>query len=198
MVKKLNIALFGPPGAGKGTQSLSLIARYSLVHIAPGDLFRENMGQKTALGKEVRKYICAGKLVPDELVITTVEAKMKAHPQVKGFLFDGYPRTCDQAKALDAQLAQYANSTLDLVFFLQVDKKEGCKRIKKRSIELNRPDDQHEEQIATRFHHYQESSLPVSAYYKKQGKLIYIGGVGDVSQVRQRIQDRIGSYLATA
>ena len=190
----LNIALFGPPGAGKGTQSQWLIPHLELVHIAPGDILRENIRLQTTLGKTVQSYMESGALVPNELVIQAVSDKMEAHPDAKGFLFDGYPRTRIQAETLDQQLASQQR-ILDLVLFLQVRQQESYQRIKKRSQELFRVDDQSDEKIATRFHHYENTTLPVTEYYTQQEKLIHIPGEFDIPGVRQHIHEHVQAYL---
>lgn len=190
----LNIALFGPPGAGKGTQSKWLIPHFGLVHIAPGDILRENIRLETELGKMVQPYIERGALVPNELVIAAVTDKIMAHSDAKGFLFDGYPRTRVQAETLDQQLADHQR-ILDLVLFLQVRQQESYHRIKKRSKELFRVDDQSDDKIATRFHYYHNTTLPVTQYYKEQDKLIHIPGEFDIPEVRTRIHNHVKAYL---
>ncbi|MCK5700675.1 MAG: nucleoside monophosphate kinase, partial [Cyclobacteriaceae bacterium] len=102
----LNIILFGPPGAGKGTQSEQIIEKYDLFHISTGDLFRKHMGEGTELGKLAQEYIDDGNLVPDELVIKMVEVKIRSHADAKGFIFDGFPRTVAQADALQVSLQE--------------------------------------------------------------------------------------------
>lgn len=191
----INIALFGPPGAGKGTQSQWLIADLGLLHIAPGDILRQEIAKKTKLGLEVRPYVETGKLVPNELVIDAVTDKIKANPTAKGFLFDGYPRTRLQAQVLDRQLSKQRR-TLDLVLFLEVRSEESYHRIKRRSEELHRIDDQSDEKIAMRFDYYHKRTLPVTSYYKGQAKLVRIPGEYEIVEVRQRIYDEVQSYLA--
>lgn len=190
----INIALFGPPGAGKGTQSKWLIPHLELIHIAPGDILRENVRLQTKIGKIVHYYIDNGQLVPNELVIKAVTDKMARYPEAKGFLFDGYPRTRLQAEALDKQLASQER-ILDLVLFLQVPQKESYERIKNRRKELFRADDQSDEKIATRFHYYYHNTLPVSEYYSGQEKLIHIPGESNILTVRAYIHEQLEDYL---
>lgn len=190
----LNIALFGPPGAGKGTQSEWLIPHFNLVPIAPGNILRENIRLQTALGKSVQTYIENGILVPNELVIEAVSNKLAQHPDASGFLFDGYPRTRVQAEELDQQLC-IQQRALDFVLFLEVPQKESYYRIKKRSKELFRADDQSDEKIATRFKYYYNTTFPVTEYYAKQEKLIRIPGEANISAVRTYIQDHVQYYL---
>ncbi len=193
----LNIALFGPPGAGKGTQSEQLITTYKLTHIAPGNIFREEIHQNTPLGKQVKKYIDKGYLVPNELVLTIVEKKMQANlPHTKGFLFDGYPRTQQQAEALNTQLAA-CNTSLGLVIFLMVDEEETKRRIKHRCTLLGRIDDQDEISIANRMKLYQKDTLPIINYYQQQQKLIKVVAKGTIPEVATRIQNAINTFSPT-
>ena len=127
----LNIVLFGPPGAGKGTQSEKLIAKYGLYHISTGDLFRWHTKNDTALGKRVKELIESGQLVPDDITIAMLKEEVERNPGVGGFLFDGFPRTVDQAKALDT-LMQSMNSKIDAIIELKVTEEEVGQRIAKR------------------------------------------------------------------
>ena len=190
----LNIALFGPPGAGKGTQSEWLIPHLGLIHIAPGDILREHIRLQTDLGKQVQPYMESGALVPNELVISAITKKIEAHTNAKGFLFDGYPRTCIQAQSLDQQLATQAR-TLDLVLFLQVGQQTSYQRIRERSKKLFRVDDQSDEKIATRFKYYHEKTLPVTEYYREQEKLIHVSGEFEIPRVREHIHGHVQTYL---
>ena len=192
----LNIVLFGPPGAGKGTQSKQLIAK-GFTHISPGNIFREEIHQHTLLGRQVQKYIDKGRLVPNELVVATIAKKIKASlPNTTGLLFDGYPRTHTQAVTLDTHLA--ANDTsLGLVIFLVVNEKETKKRIKQRSKTLHRADDQNEDCLATRMQYYQEDTLPLVDYYNKQKKLVKVVAEGTIAQVATRVQIAINTHLAS-
>ena len=181
-----NMALFGPPGAGKGTQSQKLIQKYQLSHIAPGDLLREHISKKTALGQQVAKYINKGKLAPDALVIDIVAAQLAAHKHGDGFLFDGFPRTAIQAKALEEKLATY-NMQIDAVVFLEVPEQELIRRIKARAKIAGRVDDQDEFKIATRMRIYHDETLPVAEHYAQQNKLCKVHGVGSVNVIFERI-----------
>jgi|694.fasta_scaffold78983_3 adenylate kinase len=177
-----NIALFGPPGAGKGTQSKKLIHKYQLTHIAPGDLLREQINKKTVLGQQVAKYINEGKLAPNALVIEIVAAQLAAKKHDDGFLFDGFPRTAIQAKALEEKLISY-NMQIDAVIFLEVPEQELIRRIKTRAKIAGRVDDQDEAKIATRMRIYHEETLPVAEYYAQQNKLFKVHGVGMVDAI---------------
>ena len=181
-----NIALFGPPGAGKGTQSEKLMQRYQLVHIAPGDLMREQISKKTTLGRQVAQYINQGKLAPNALVIGIVAERLAASKDEGGFLFDGFPRTTIQAQALEEKLASY-NMQIDAVIFLEVPEQELVRRIKSRAQIAGRVDDQDEAKIATRMRVYHENTLPVAQYYARQNKLVKVSGVGAVDTIFERI-----------
>ena len=188
-----NIALFGPPGAGKGTQSEKLVQKYQLVHIAPGELMREQISKKTLLGQQVAQYINQGKLAPNDLVIGMVVEWLAANKSGSGFLFDGFPRTAVQAKALEEKLASY-NMQVDAVIFLEVPEQELVKRIKSRAQIANRVDDQDEAKIATRMRIYHETTLPIAQYYAQQNKLFRVDGVGTVDTIFERIAVAIQSF----
>ena len=145
----MNIILFGPPGAGKGTQSDKLIEKYKLSHLSTGDLFRMHLGNSTPLGIEAKKYMDEGNLVPDTVVINMVKEEIENNYECKGFIFDGFPRTVNQAIALDNMLNK-KNLSIDNLISLEVDDNELISRIKKRSLVSGRVDDQSEEKINVR------------------------------------------------
>lgn len=178
----LNIVLFGPPGAGKGTQSERIIEKYDLVHISTGDLFRKNIGEGTPLGKLAQEYINDGNLVPDEVVIKMVEAKIDSHPDASGFIFDGFPRTVAQAEALDVML-ENRNTPIKKMLALEVEDEELRTRIRLRGKTSGRADDQSDEKINNRINVYKRETLPVAEYYNKQGKYAGINGVGRVEGI---------------
>jgi len=178
----LNIILFGPPGAGKGTQSEKIIEKYDLVHISTGDLFRKHIGEGTALGKLAQEYIVDGNLVPDELVVKMVEAKIDAYPHTKGFIFDGFPRTVAQAKALDEMLEE-RKMPMKTMLSLEVDDEELRTRIRLRGKTSGRADDQNDERINNRIKVYKKETLPVAKYYNKQSKYHGIYGEGSIEQI---------------
>ena len=181
-----NIALFGPPGAGKGTQSQKLIQTYQYTAIALGDLLREQVSQQTALGQQINSYISMGKLVPDTLAISIVEAQVIAKKHSNRLLFDGFPRTVRQATALETMLASH-QMTIDGVLFLDVPEAELVQRIQGRAKMGGRTDDQDTAKVATRMRIYADETLPVAQYYAQQGKLLKIDGTGLVEQVTKRI-----------
>jgi adenylate kinase len=188
-----NIVLFGPPGAGKGTQSEKLIQKYGLTHLSTGDLFRKHLGEGTDLGQLAKKYMNEGHLVPDELVIRMVEEKINESKETKGFIFDGFPRTTAQARALDAMLSQH-NLSISGMIALDVPEEILKLRIIERGKTSNRIDDQDEEKINTRIKVYLEETLPVAEYYSQQGKFNKINGVGAIDQIFEEITTVIDSY----
>jgi adenylate kinase len=189
----LNIVLFGPPGAGKGTQSEKLIEKYNIEHISTGDLFRKHLGEGTDLGKTARKYMDEGNLVPDEVVIGMVDEKIKHSMDANGVIFDGFPRTVAQAKALDALLEQKRTSISGMVA-LEVPEEELKARIKERGKTSGRADDQDDEKIKNRIKVYNDETLPVASYYERQGKLSRIHGVGDIDEIFQKICAVVDKY----
>jgi adenylate kinase len=182
----LNVVLFGPPGAGKGTQSERIIEKYDLVHISTGDLFRKHIGEGTSLGKQAQEFIDSGNLVPDELVIRMVEVKIESNKDSDGFLFDGFPRTVAQALALDKMLSG-RNMKIAVMLALDVHDNELRNRLRLRGLTSGRSDDQNEEKINTRINVYKSETLPVADYYRKQSKYREINGVGNVDEIFNHI-----------
>src|SRR5690606_35682417 len=163
----LNIVLFGPPGAGKGTQSKKLIEKYNLNHISTGDLFRKHLGEGTELGKLAQKYMDEGRLVPDEVVIGMVDDKIKSTPGVKGFIFDGFPRTVAQAEALDQLLAKN-DMEISGMIALEVPEEILKERIRGRGKTSGRAGDQAEAKSNTRTSVYLDATRPAADSYRKQ------------------------------
>lgn len=188
----LNIVLFGPPGAGKGTQSAKIIDSHSLIHIATGDLFRKHMGENTELGQLAKSYIDAGNLVPDEVVIGMVEDKIQENLDANGFIFDGFPRTVNQADALDKMLEKHELSISGMIA-LQVPEEELKTRIKERAKTSGRVDDQDDDKINNRIQVYNRETSPVADYYRNQGKFSAIDGVGTIDSIYQAITSAITS-----
>ncbi len=189
----LNIVLFGPPGAGKGTQSEKLIEKYKLNHISTGDLFRKHLTEGTELGKKAQKYMDDGFLVPDEVVIGMVDDKIKSSGDAKGFIFDGFPRTVKQAEALD-QLLIAQNTPISGMIALEVPFEELKKRLLGRGKISGRVDDQSEDKINNRIQVYLDETLPVSEYYKKQNKFNGINGVGTIDSIFENISNVIDTF----
>lgn len=178
----LNIVLFGPPGAGKGTQSQKLIDKYRLVHLSTGDILRAEVAAATQLGVEAKKIMDAGGLVPDEVVIGMISSKIDKNLKAEGFIFDGFPRTSAQAKALDKMLNEKGTS-VSLMLALQVDNEELTKRLLLRGKESGRADDQNEAIIRNRIAEYNSKTAPLVDYYSAQGKFKSIKGIGSIDEI---------------
>ena len=190
----LNIVLFGPPGAGKGTQSEKLIEGYNLTHLSTGDLFRKNISEGTDLGIQAQKFMDDGNLVPDEVVIGMVEDKVKNTANTQGFIFDGFPRTVAQAEALDKLMLE--NGTpIDLMLALSVDEEELLGRLLNRGKISARPDDQDPDKIRNRFAVYKRETTPVAEFYRAQGKLFNIEGVGGIDTIFTRLTETIDANV---
>ena len=178
----LNIVLFGPPGAGKGTQSQKLIEKYQLVHLSTGDLLRSEISKGTQLGKEAKTLMDQGTLVPDEVVIEMISNKLDSNKSAPGFIFDGFPRTEAQAEALDELLASKGSSISGMIS-LEVDDQELEKRLLLRGKDSNRPDDANPEIIRKRIVEYNAKTAVVASFYKSQSKFTGINGVGSIDHI---------------
>lgn len=181
----INLVLFGPPGAGKGTQSEKLIQKYGFVHISTGDLFRWHTKNDTALGKRVKEIMNSGALVPDEITIAMLKEELDKNPQAKGFLFDGFPRTVPQAEALD-KFMKDNGSAIHHVIALDVTEAEVRSRIAKRRTIENRVDDE-EEKLNKRITEYFTKTIHVLPYYKNQGRLNTVHGIGEIDVIFKNI-----------
>ena len=190
----INIILFGPPGAGKGTQSAKIIEKYSLLHIATGDLFRKHLKEGTPLGNLAKEYMDKGNLVPDQLVIDMVDDKIKTTEKTSGIIFDGFPRTIPQAEALNNLLNTKGNPIKVLVE-LVVPEDELRKRLADRALKENRPDDAKPEVIDNRISVYKGETVAVADYYKKLGKYASVVGVGKIDDIFSNICREIDKSL---
>lgn len=186
----LNIVLFGPPGAGKGTQSVKLVDKFNLVHLSTGDVFRYNIKNETELGLLAKSYMDKGNLVPDEVTINMLKSEVEKYPDAKGFIFDGFPRTTAQAIALDDFLAT-KNTSITVMLALQVDESELVKRLLLRGKDSGRADDTDESIIRNRINVYNEQTAVAAEFYNQQGKYIPIDGVGTVDQIFDRLANAI-------
>lgn len=186
----LNIVLFGPPGAGKGTQSTNLIEKYNLVHLSTGDIFRANIKGETELGVLAKSYIDKGDLVPDEVTIKMLQAEVEKHEDPKGFIFDGFPRTVSQAEALDKFLAT-KQSEITKMIALEVNEDELRTRLLERAKTSGRADDADPEVIQKRINVYNKETAPVAEYYKSQDKYTGINGIGSIEDIAGRIYEAI-------
>lgn len=183
---ELNLILFGPPGAGKGTQSEYLIEKYNLVHLSTGDIFRANIKGETALGKEAKAYMDRGELVPDSLTIALLESEVNKSPNAQGFIFDGFPRTQAQAEALDAFLHGKGSSIACLVA-LEVEEEELKLRLLKRGETSGRADDVNPEIIQNRINVYNRETTPVADHYRAQNKYKGVNGIGSIEEIAERL-----------
>lgn len=188
-----NLILFGPPGSGKGTQSSNLINTFGLKHLSTGDLLRDEIARETRLGLEAKKFMDAGQLVPDAVVIGMIGSKLDENPEAKGFIFDGFPRTTAQAEALDNLLALKGTS-IHMLISLEVPEEELKQRLLLRGAVSGRSDD-NEEIIANRIVEYRAKTEPVSNYYEAQGKLERIKGVGEVEEIFGTIKSKIATFI---
>ena len=190
----LNIVLFGPPGAGKGTQSEKVLKKYNLVHLSTGDLFRLHLNNETSLGLEAKKYMNKGDLVPDEIVIGMVEDKINKSSNVIGFVFDGFPRTINQAIALDNMLEK-KNIPIKQMIALKVDEKELIKRIQNRAKTSGREDDKSIDKINNRIQVYNQETKPVADYYKKHDKYSEVDGIGEIDEIFIKLCSKIDDLI---
>ncbi|HEV8595224.1 MAG TPA: adenylate kinase [Thermoplasmata archaeon] len=209
----MKLVLLGPPGAGKGTQAVRLADHFGVPHISTGDILRRHVGEKSDLGKKAETYVRAGKLVPDALVIEMVRKRLKQKDARKGFILDGFPRTREQARALDEMVA------IDHALLLFLDPEDLIKRSTGRRVcedceavyhlatnppktpgfcdqcggRLIQREDDKEETIRSRIEVYEEQTKPLVNYYKEQGKLVQVYGSGMIDEVFHRTQQALGS-----
>jgi adenylate kinase len=184
--KMLNIVLFGPPGAGKGTQSERLTAKYGLIHLSTGDIFRANIKEQTELGISAQTFIKGGHLVPDEVTINMLNAEVLKHKDAKGFIFDGFPRNMIQAAALDDFLESIGTG-VSAMLSLDVEEEELKKRLAHRAKTSGRPDDADPDVIQNRIDVYLNETAPVKAYYQEQDKWLMINGEGSIDEITERL-----------
>ncbi|CAI8215749.1 MAG: Adenylate kinase [Bacteroidia bacterium] len=182
----LNIILFGPPGAGKGTQSARLIEKYGLVHLSTGDVFRYNIKNQTELGVLAKSFIDKGQLVPDEVTNHMVKDFIARNNNDKGFIFDGYPRTIAQGENLDRVLEEYQANVTSMIA-LEVDEDELVIRLLERGKSSGRPDDQDEAIIRNRFKVYNDETSPLANFYAQKGKFIAVKGKGSIDEIFQNL-----------
>ena len=178
----LNLVLFGPPGAGKGTQAARLVEKYHLVHLSTGDIFRSNIKEGTDLGQLAKSYIDKGALVPDEVTIGMLEAEVNSNSNAKGFIFDGFPRTLAQAEALDAFLST-KDTEVSSMLALEVDENELITRLLERGKSSSRADDQDAGIIKNRIKVYENEPAVLKTYYANQNKFFGIEGVGSIESI---------------
>lgn len=182
----LNLVLFGAPGSGKGTQSAKLIDEYGLYHISTGELLRDHIARGTELGKTADRYISKGQLIPDELMISILDEVLESEAAKQhGVVFDGFPRTIPQAKALK-QLLEKRGTELSAVIGLEVPEDELVERMLRRGQQTGRADD-NIDTIKNRLDVYHSQTLPLAEYYTKEGKYLPINGTGVVDEIFHEI-----------
>ncbi len=178
----LNLVIFGPPGSGKGTQAVKIAEKFNLFHLSTGDIFRANIKGGTELGNLAQTFMDKGDLVPDEVTIKMLQAEVEKHPEVKGFIFDGFPRTIPQADSLDKFLAT-RKTNISNMLSLEVEDEELLKRIILRGKNSGRADDQNEEIVRNRIKEYNTKTAPLKNYYLQQGKCKIILGLGGIEEI---------------
>ena len=190
----LNLVLFGPPGAGKGTQATRLVEKYHLVHLSTGDIFRSNIKEGTDLGQLAKSYIDKGALVPDEVTIGMLEAEVNSNSNAKGFIFDGFPRTSAQAQALDAFLSS-KDTEVSSMLALEVEENELITRLLERGKSSGRADDQDAEIIKNRIRVYENETAVLKTYYANQSKFFGIEGVGSIESITLGLCEAIDTLV---
>lgn len=192
-IQMTNIVLFGPPGAGKGTQASFLKERFGLVHISTGDVFRSNIKNETALGKLAQSFMDEGNLVPDQVTIDMLSAEVDKNHDANGFIFDGFPRTVAQAEALDVLLDKYQTNITAMVA-LEVPDQLLVERLLERGKTSGRPDDANTEIIQNRIKAYYTNTAILKSYYESQNKYFGVNGVGSINEITERLQELINSF----
>ncbi|WP_128426437.1 adenylate kinase [Gudongella oleilytica] len=212
----MRLVLLGPPGAGKGTQASAIVEKYKIPHISTGDIFRANIKEGTALGKEAKSYMDKGLLVPDELVVSIVKDRLLKDDCTKGFLLDGFPRTVNQAESLDSELSKMGIE-LDRVININANAEILIERAVGRRIcrecgatyhikfnppkvegvcdkdggELYQRDDDNESTVSTRINVYMEQTQPLIDYYGDKGLLLDVDGTLEISTVFELITEAL-------
>lgn len=183
----INIVLFGPPGSGKGTQAQKLVEKFNLKQISTGELFRFNIKNETELGKLAKTYIDKGNLVPDQVTIDMLIDELKKPTETQGFIFDGFPRTAYQTEALEGIVKDVLGAKIDICLSLVVEDEVLVKRLLERGKTSGRSDDADENIIRDRIKEYYAKTAEVAELYKKQGKYIEINGVGEISDISEKL-----------
>lgn len=189
----LNIVIFGPPGSGKGTQSKKLIEKYNLIHLSTGDILRAAIKNKTPLGIMAKEYMDKGELVPDKDVIQMVINKLDKYNNTDGFIFDGFPRTQNQAEILK-NLLKERNTKVNVMITLDVNHDELLKRLINRSKEMDRSDDKDVSIIENRINVYNKQTAPIIDFYKMRNKYQSVDGIGTVDDIFERICKIVDKY----
>ena len=190
----INLVLFGKPGAGKGTQAAFLKSKYQLFHISTGDLFRYHIQGSTKLGILAKSYMDKGDLVPDDVTINMLKVAVAENSDVKGFIFDGFPRTTAQAKALDVFLSEKLMS-ITATLALEAEDNILVERLINRGKISGRSDDQNETKIRNRFVEYNNKTALLKSFYTAQGKFHSVSGIGGVEEITQRLIELIDGLI---
>ena len=188
-----NLILFGPPGSGKGTQAAKIAEKYGFAHVSTGEIFRSEMRNETPLGVKVKGIVERGELVPDEVLVEILEAGIAKHEDADGIIFDGYPRTLQQAKDMDT-IMEKRNDTINLVLALEVDDEEIIKRLLKRAELEGRKDDTREV-IENRIEVYNNQTQPLIDYYKEKGLFRSVNGIGTIDEIFESICREVDKAL---
>ncbi len=189
----VNFLIFGPPGSGKGTQSVKLAQKFNLVHLSTGDMLRAEIAGGTELGKKMSSIMAKGELVPDEVVIEMIAAKIDSAKNTAGFLFDGFPRTVEQTKELEKMLGK-RKMKIDMMLVLDVDHDELVKRLISRAELSGRPDDKDPSVIENRISVYRSKTEPIINYCQEKGLYQPVNGVGSIDDIFERLSDKIKHF----
>lgn len=190
----INILMFGPPGSGKGTQSVTLAEKYNFLHLSTGDMLRAELAAGTPLGQKMEAIMASGELVPDEVVIAMIAQKIDTTTGKAGFVFDGFPRTVEQAEALQRMLEE-RGMKIDLMLVLEVDDAELSARMKKRALISGRADDADEAVINNRIAVYRAKTEPVIEFGRKAGISRGVDGVGSIDDIFDRLCRQIETII---
>ena len=187
----INIVLFGPPGCGKGTQAQNLVKKFNLKQISTGDILRDNTKNGTELGKLAKPYMDKGELVPDQITIDMLIDELKKPTDAQGFIFDGFPRTAFQTKALEDIVKSVLNDQIDICLSLVVEDEILVKRLLERGKTSDRSDDANENIIRNRIKEYYTKTAEVAELYKKQGKYVEVNGVGEIAEIAEKLYTEV-------
>jgi adenylate kinase len=190
----INVLMFGPPGSGKGTQSVTLAEKYNLLHLSTGDMLRAEISAGTELGQKMEAIMASGELVPDEVVIEMIANRIDATTGKRGFIFDGFPRTVAQAEELQTMLRE-RGMKIDLMLVLEVNDAELMERMKKRALVSGRADDADESIINNRIAVYRSKTEPVLEFGYKAGVVSIVDGVGSIDDIFARLCTQIETVI---